>query len=313
MNKQSSLAARADTLRTIREFFYPRQVIEVETPGLSQAANTDPYIESFAIDTLSTPRYLHTSPEYPMKRLLAQGSGDIYQICKVWRNEPASQRHNPEFTLLEYYRCGFDEQQLMHEVDELLLALLPALHRSSHFISYHQLFLDNCGINPHTSDIGAVDDCVANYVPRFSGELDRQGKLDLLLSHHIEMQLPGDRLTYVYDYPVTQSALAQTAYDSVSGSHVAKRFEVFCGALELANGYRELTEASSNRAVLTSELAQRKAQGLHEVPVDERFLAAIAQNLPDCAGIAIGIDRVLMIRQQAKSIDDVINFCWQDA
>ena len=315
---QKDRVARARMLRATREFFYQRQVLEVETPALSAAANTDPFIESFVCQEQTShqarPRYLHTSPEYAMKRLLAAGSGDIYQICKVWRSEPSTAQHNAEFTMLEYYRLGFDLPQLMQEVNKLLLELIPSLSADSVFYSYAALFLEKFSINPHTVDKEELANLVRKHVPGLVGELDKQASLDLLLTHCIEPAFANDRLTFVYDYPASQSALAKTvASDANPEISVAKRFEAYVGSLELGNGYLELTSAAANKAVLNSELAVRKAQRLPTVPVDERFLSAMNHGLPDCSGIAIGLDRVLMLETGVNSLKEVLNFSWENA
>jgi len=310
---QQSRLARAALLRATREFFYVRQVLEVETPALSQAANTDPYIDSFKIQGPQQ-RYLHTSPEYPMKRLLAAGSGDIYQICKVWRDEPASRQHNAEFSMLEYYRLGFDLKQLMQEVESLLLNLVPHLLKDSNYQTYAALFLDKLGFNPHTISDDDLQRCVNEQVPSFDGSLSRQGALDLLLTHCIEGDFPQDRLTFVSDYPATQSALAQTSpLTEQPQIKVAKRFEVYVGSLELGNGYQELTSAVANHTVLERELKSREALGLNKVPMDQRFLAAMESGLPECSGVAIGLDRVLMLASGAKELRQILNFSWDNA
>lgn len=315
---QSSRIQRANTLRSIRQFFYKRQVLEVETPALSTAANTDPFIDSFKLTASTTgkpeTRYLHTSPEYPMKRLLAAGSGDIYQICKVWRAEPSSGQHSAEFTMLEYYRLDFDLPKLMNEVNQLLLSLAPDLNQSSHYTTYASLFLDNLGFNPHTIGNEELTSVCSERVPEFKGELDRQASLDLLLTHCIEPLLANDRLTFIYDYPATQSALAKTEVSSDNPDvFLAKRFEVYVGKLELGNGYQELTSASANEDVLQGELATRKTMNLPPVAIDNRFLSAVQAGLPECAGIAIGIDRVLMLQSGASTLKQVINFSWENA
>jgi len=315
---QTSRVARAKTLRLIREFFWQRQVLEVETPALSASANTDPFIESFELSTgnacATEKRYLHTSPEYPMKRLLATGSGDIYQICKVWRAEPSSRQHNAEFTMLEYYRLGFDLSLLMDEVETLLLSLLPKLNRDSQYATYAELFLDNLGIDPHTITNEKLRSLAKQCVPEFSGNLERQAALDLLLTHCIEPLFPNDCLTFVYDYPATQSALAKTEVSPENADVLlAKRCEVYVGALELGNGYQELTLASANANVLNSELAARNEMNLPPVPIDQRFLSAMKSGMPECAGIAIGIDRVLMLQTSASELKQVINFSWENA
>ncbi|MGB1310636.1 MAG: EF-P lysine aminoacylase EpmA [Leucothrix sp.] len=315
---QPSRIARANMLRAIREFFYERQVLEVETPALSASGNTDPFIESFTVNTDCSghpeKRYLHTSPEYPMKRLLAAGSGDIYQLCKVWRAEPSSGQHNAEFTMLEYYRLGFDLPMLMDEVNQLLLLLLPNLNTASQFSTYAALFLDKLMFNPHTIANEDLQVQVNRHVPEFTGDLDRQASLDLLLTHCIEPFFPNDRLTFIYDYPATQSALAKTTASSdTPDAVVAKRFEVYAGTAELGNGYQELTSADANEAVLQSERQMREERNLPPVALDQRFLAATQAGLPECAGIAIGIDRLLMLQTGAATIQQVINFSWENA
>ena len=307
---QNSRLARAEMLRDIREFFYQRQVLEVETPALSQAANTDPYIDSFSIAANQT-RYLHTSPEYAMKRLLAAGSGDIYQIGKVWRAEPSAKHHNAEFTMLEFYRVAYDLEKLMNEVNNLLIQLLPSLKKQSNFCTYASLFLDKLGFNPHTIAGDDLKVYADKCVPEFQGKLDRQGCLDLLLTHCIEPKLPTDRISFIYDYPATQSALAKTEH--LDDHSIAKRFEVYVGNLELGNGYQELTSYEANAAVLKNESLVRQQMNSEAVPIDQRFLNAMQSGLPECAGIAIGIDRLLMLKTGADSIKKVLNFSWENA
>ena len=315
---QHSRIARAKLLRTIREFFYDKEVLEVETPALSSAANTDPFIESLKVIASQTgskeKRYLHTSPEYAMKRLLAAGSGDIYQICKVWRAEPSSRQHNAEFTMLEYYRLGFELSTLMAEVNTLLLSLIPKITKESNFTTYASLFLDNLGFDPHTVSENLLDSKVKKLVPGLVGDLDRQSALDLLLSHCIEPIFPKDCLTFVYDYPGSQSALAKTEVSKDNPEVIlAKRFEVYAGNLELGNGYEELTSASKNETVLNSELDTRRKMNLPLEAIDQRFLAATKAGLPECSGIAIGIDRVLMLQSEVSEIKQVMNFNWENA
>lgn len=291
----------------IRAFFRERGVLEVETPYLSQAANTDPNIESAVVSLNGETRYLHTSPEYPMKRLLAAGSGDIFQICKVWRAEALGRRHNPEFTMLEWYRVGFSYEQLMDEVESLFRQLLPTINKSVRRVSYAEAFLESLGFNPHI--IADVD--LERYVKEHIdvvGELDRQAMLDLLMTHQVEASFAADELTIVYDYPATQSALAQVRDEE--GWQVAERFELYLGSLELGNGYQELTDYQHNQAVLDNELAKRKVANQRLVPKDERFLAAMQAGMPRSAGIAIGLDRVLMAMTGKKNLEEIISFPW---
>lgn len=316
---------RAQMLHHIRAFFYERDVMEVETPALSQAANTDPYIESFQIkdsDNKQT-RYLHTSPEYPMKRLLADNSGDIYQIAKVWRQAESGAKHNPEFTLLEWYRGGFNYQQLIGEVDTLLSSLLSKMITKPAFvISYQQLFLEKLNINPHTVSHAELKACADSIISGFGSsnldDLSVQDLLDLLLTHCIEPHFETDRLTFVVDYPVTQSALAmigKSAYDQSASQNqnIAMRFEVYFGALELGNGYQELIDYDENCQVLETENKTRLLHKKVTMPKDNLFLEAIKNGLPECAGVAIGLDRVLMAITGKDNIKQVINFPWDKA
>ena len=300
---------RAQMLQAIRLFFYVKEVLEVETPALSQAANTDPFIHSIKCDST---RYLHTSPEYPMKRLLAAGSGDIYQICKVWRASESGTKHNPEFTLLEWYRVGFSYQQLMKEVSDLLLELTPALEKPTKFVSYAQQFLEKFSINPHISCKEDLIRCVNQEIPSLdTHDLNQQALLDALLTHCIEPELDPDCLTFVFDYPASQSALAQLRKEE--SYFVAERFEVYLGNLELGNGYQEETDAKRNREILESENQTRIALGLDSLPLDQLFLEACDSGIPISSGVAIGLDRVLMGITGEKSIQKVINFPWDKA
>ncbi len=313
---QESRQLRAKMYRDIREFFYQRQILEVETPALSQAGNTDPFIQSFQISSNNSLLYLHTSPEYPMKRLLAAGSGDIYQVCKVWREEESGRNHNPEFTLLEWYRVGFSVQQLMQEVSELLHflldALLPSIKPNDKRVSYEQLFLEKFGLNPHIASQDALQKCINTAIPNLeTSDLDQQAMLDALLTHCIEPEFDNNCLTFVYDYPASQSALAKI--DEQNKTPVAMRFEVYFGQNELGNGYQEETSYQRNRDILQSEKLQRKQMGLTPVTQDKYFLDATKLGIPESAGVAIGLDRVLMLMADVDSIEKVINFPWDVA
>ena len=307
---------RAQLLRNCRAFFDKKAVLEVETPALSQAANTDPYIESFKFQQGNQQRYLHTSPEYPMKRLLAAGSGDIYQICKVWREGEVGKNHNPEFTLLEWYRLGFSYHQLIHEVSELLHLLLPELQKKDKILSYQDLFLEKFSINPHIASQHALITCVAENIPGLSvNNLNRQDLLDALLSHCIEPDFSDDCLTFIIDYPATQSALASIRQEQQGDKDcaIAERFEVYVGQQELGNGYQEETDYQRNRQILESENQQRKKKQLGLMTYDQHFLEAMKHGIPECAGVAVGLDRVLMLASGEDSIQKVINFPWDVA
>ncbi len=284
-----ALKARAYLYQQLRAFFHARGVLEVETPALSQAGNTDPNIASFSVNTPQGLRYLHTSPEYPMKRLLAAGSGDIYQICKVWRQDEAGRKHNPEFSMLEYYRVGFSYQQLMQEVAECLQLVIPHLNTEPRILTYRQAFLEILGLDPHQASIEQLAACAQQQQVDIQGELSQQAWLDLLFTHCIEASFPTDRLTFIYHYPATQAALARVRLEN--GNWVAERFEVYLGSLELGNGYQEQTDADKLAGVLVAD-AKQQAQ---DIPVDTRFIAAVAAGMPFSAGIALGLDRIYYV------------------
>lgn len=303
----AALKERAQLNHQVRVFFAERDVLEVETPALSQAGNTDPFIDSFSVNTAHGLRWMHTSPEYPMKRLLVAGAGDIYQLCKVWRKDESGRRHNPEFTMLEWYRVGFSYQQLMQEVADLLHNLIPHLQKPPRFVTYREAFLETLHIDPHTANEAALATCARAHGINLDGDMPLQAWRDLLLTHCVEAAFPSDQLTFLYHYPASQSALAKV--EASNGQWVAQRFEVYLGALELGNGYQEQTDATRNREILQQD-AQTRGDG---IPVDEHFLAALAQGLPECAGVAIGIDRVLMCRMQVNDLKQVIAFSWEVA
>jgi len=313
-NKTRSL--RAHLLREVRNYFYQQKVLEVETPALSQAGNTDPFIESFQLNQKGSnnnlKRYLHTSPEYPMKRLLAADSVDIYQICKVWREGEFGNNHNPEFTLLEWYRLGFSYQQLIKEVSQLLHKVLPSLKKADQVFTYEALFLEKFGLNPHIASKQELIDCAQTNIKNLSlDNLDRQALLDALLTHCIEPDFKSDCLTFVTDYPATQSALARIRKGEKYS--VAERFEVYLGKIELGNGYQEETDYQRNTDILNNENTAREKNLLERITVDKYFLEATKHNIPYCAGVAIGIDRVLMCLCEVNSIQKVINFPWDVA
>ena len=302
-----ALKARACLYQQLRAFFHARGVLEVETPALSQAGNTDPNIGSFSVNAPQGLRYLHTSPEYPMKRLLAAGSGDIYQICKVWRQDESGRKHNPEFSMLEYYRVGFSYQQLMQEVAELLHLAIPHLNTAPQTLTYRQAFLEILGIDPHQASIEQLKACAQQQKIDFQGELSQQAWLDLLFTHCIEASFPSDRLTFIRHYPATQAALARVRLED--GNWVAERFEVYLGPLELGNGYQEQTDASQLERVLVADAEQQ----VQDIPLDLRFIAAIQAGMPFSAGIALGLDRILLCRMQAKQLPGVLSFAWEIA
>jgi len=310
------LKLRARMLERIRAFFSQRAVLEVETPVFSAAASTDPALASFSTRYTGPqfPRgqtfYCHTSPEFPMKRLLAAGSGSIYQICKVFRDGESGRLHNPEFTLLEWYRVGFDHHQLMDEAVALVVEVLTG-HQTlaaPEKLSYRDAFERHCGIDPHTADIPALAGAVARHgiQTNFDIATENQDVLrDLLLTHVIEPHLGHGRITLLYDYPASQAALARVR---PGNPPLAERFELYLNGIELANGFHELSDAGEQQRRFEHDRARRKAAGLEEVPADARLLAALRAGLPDCAGVALGLDRLAMLAAGAESLEEVIAF-----
>ena len=305
------LKIRARLLQRIRAFFQARDVLEVETPTLSSAAVTDPHIESYAIQDPQhgTPRYLHTSPEFAMKRLLVAGSGSIYQLCKVFRQGELGRQHNPEFTMLEWYRLGFDHQQLMAEVDSLLRELLDGYFPlgESQRLTYRDAFVQYAGLDPHTASISQLQAKVKQQGINVTGlnDTDKDSWLDLLMTHVVEPDLPRDCPVFIYDYPASQAALARIRQDDPP---VAERFELYIYSMELANGFHELTDAQEQRQRFVADNRARQAVGQSPMPIDAHFLAALEAGLPACAGVALGFDRFVMLAAGAKSISEVLAF-----
>lgn len=307
-----NLQQRARILARIRAFFAERGVMEVETPVLSAAAITDPHLNSFTTcytgpgHAEGTSFYLHTSPEFPMKRLLAAGSGPIYQLCKVFREGEAGRRHNPEFTLLEWYRPGFDHHDLMEEVAALAAPLLGLEAGLVEKLSYREAFLQHAGIDPLTAPIDELRTCAQRLgITGFEDENERDIWLDLILTHAVEQKLGHDGLCFIYDYPASQAALARL---NPNNPQVAERFELYYRGVELANGFHELADAQEQRKRFVAELEVRRAQGLEAVPVDERLLAALEEGFPPCAGVALGVDRLVMLALGAESLAEVMAF-----
>ena len=302
-----NLKLRAALLAKLREFFAARSVLEVDTPALSVAGATDRHIASFHVeDRRGSPLYLHTSPEFPMKRLLAAGTGDIWQLCKVFRQGEAGRNHNPEFTLLEWYRLGFDPHRLMAEVAELVSALLPRLARAPEHLTYREAFVRHVGLDPFRA---STEDCSAAFAKAGgqapAGVLDRDGWLDLLAGEVVYPALGQGGLTFIYDYPASQAALARVRPGDPA---VAERFEAFLNGIELANGFHELADAAEQRRRFEADQAYRRTHGLMDVPMDEHLLAALTHGLPECSGVALGFDRLVMIAAGARSLAEILAF-----
>ena len=298
------IQARADLYRSIREFFYRRDVLEVDMPLLGSHFVTDPFIQPIVADNAGTRRYLQSSPEYAMKRLLAAQPRCIYALGKVFRAGERSRRHNPEFTMLEWYRLGLDDHQLMSEVAELVTQLCP--DTQVHYLSYQQWFADSLGINPHTCDFAQLRTIGKGLIEIDDTGLTRDDWLDLLVTHKLEPEMPPG-LTFIYDYPASQAALAKITPNK-PGVLVARRFEAFLNGMELANGYWELTDPVEQRQRFNSDRARREALGLADIEADERLLQALEAGLPECAGVAMGIDRLLLQMTQCTDIGQTLAF-----
>ncbi|GAA0496070.1 elongation factor P--(R)-beta-lysine ligase [Tatumella terrea] len=307
----ANLLKRAAIVADIRRFFADRGVLEVDTPAMSQATVTDIHLVPFKTRFVGPGAsqgldlWLMTSPEYHMKRLLAAGSGPIYQMNRSFRNEEAGRHHNPEFTMLEWYRPHYDMYRLINEVDDLLQQILECGEAET--LSYQQAFLRCLNIDPLTAEKEAL---VAAAATLGVGDLaasedDRDTLLQLLFMLGVEPKIGQDRPAFVYHFPASQASLAEI---STEDHRVAERFEVYYRGIELANGFRELTDAREQRQRFEQDNRRRAEKGLPEQPIDQLLLAALEHGLPDCSGVALGIDRLIMLALKADSLSDVIAF-----
>jgi len=305
------LKIRARMLQGIRAFFADNNVLEVETPILSTAAITDPQLESFSTCFQQQEYFLHTSPEFYMKRLLASGSGDIYQIARVFRDDELGTKHNPEFSMLEWYRCDYNHHQLMDEIESLLKRLFNQPQLSVERKSYQQAFIDQLEIDPLIVDASALKECVNKNnieIPQGMDIDDKDMWLDWLMVEKIAPSFTKEKFTFLYDYPASQAALARLSKDD---SRIAHRFELFYGELETGNGFYELTDANEQATRFENENKIRRRRGQKIMPVDNALLEALEAGLPDSSGVALGLDRLLMILTGASHIQDVISFATQ--
>lgn len=306
----AALRLRAALLARTRAYFAERGVLEVETPLVARAGITERHLRSIEARVAGTDGVYHlqTSPEHAMKRLLAAGAGDIYQICKAMRDGEIGRHHNPEFTIVEWYRLGFDDAALMQDVEDLLATLLGretlgAVER----IGYHALFHRELAVDPEASplaELAAIATARLGAVPE-EVRRDRELCLDLLMGAVLGPRLGAERLVFVHDYPANQAALARVKPGSPA---VAARFEAYLGGLELCNGFHELTDPVEQEARFERDRAERGRRGLPVPDTDRRLLAALRSGLPDCAGVALGLDRVLLIAAGAGSLDEVLSF-----
>jgi lysyl-tRNA synthetase class 2 len=310
----AALRQRAMMLKSARAFFEQRGVLEVETPVLSAAAVSDPQIESLAtqIDGLAGRRYLCPSPEYAMKRLLAAGSGDIYQICKVFRDAERGRWHNPEFTMIEWYRVGLDDTALMSEVEALIIELLAPQRAigPAERLSYSEALRRHAGVDAFDATEDELLHAARRHGIRCDAELDRDAKLDLLMGLVVGPRLGRNNPCFVCDYPAAQAALARL---KPGLPRVAARFELYLDGLELANGFHELAQAEEQHARFTHDLALRGQRGQVQAPLDENFLAALTSGLPDCAGVALGFDRLVAVALGKDKLADAMAFSIENA
>lgn len=313
------LRLRAQMLADIRRFFQERGVLEVETPLLCRATGTDPQLDFFTTLFHSPPQnpamFLQTSPEFAMKRLLAAGSGSIYQICKAFRNSESGRLHNPEFTILEWYRLAYDLSQLMDEVAELLQGLLASVFDTLRIrqVSYQQVFREITGLDPLLFNLSVYRDFARRCGYAEAGELcgdEHLLWLDFVFSHCVQPAMCKETIFLVHAYPAIQSSLARIH----SGDpRVSERFEVFINGIELGNGFFELADAVEQEARFDKEIAHRRQRGLSVVEKDGQLLAALQAGLPDCSGVALGLDRLLMIITGSDKIDNVLAFPFSNA
>ena len=308
----NAMRARAKMYAELRQFFAERDVLEVETPILSQAGVTDVYLASVQttrhVQGTAHTHYLQTSPEFAMKRLLASGSGAIYQICKVFRDDEHGRKHNSEFTMLEWYRPGFSLKDLMLEVTDLLNVVLKQRFAEVRptVLSYKHAFMDRLDLNPLQATLQELKDAARRVGLNLDLGDDRLGYIDLLFSHMVEPSLGFDTPVFLTDFPPELASLAKTRIDE-DGELVAARFELYIEGLELANAYDELIDAQVLRERFEADNAERANLGLHVMPIDENLLVALP-HMPECSGIALGVDRLLMIATQKMRLEQVITF-----
>jgi elongation factor P--(R)-beta-lysine ligase len=302
-----ALRRRAEALHATREFFRTRNVLEVETPALVNSPVSDVNIGSLKVEFAGgTPLFLHTSPEYAMKRLLAAGSGDIFQVCHVFRGGERGRHHNPEFTMVEWYRLGFSLQQLMDEVAALARLLLGS-ELPVEFVSYREALRRHAGLDPLDADDADLQQAAQalGLDAQRAREAGRDELLDLIVGAKVGPALGASTLTFLHRYPSSQAALARLDEED---PRLALRFELYFRGVELANGYHELSNAAEQRMRFMADQRQRTARGLTTAPLDQHLLAALEAGLPDCAGVALGFDRVLMLAANAAEIDEVLAF-----
>lgn len=309
---QDAIKARSALLKALRAFFYARDYLEVDTPCLSHSGTTDANIDSLtATSTAFGNLWLQTSPEFAMKRLLAAQSGPIFQIAHAFREGEAGRWHNPEFSLLEWYVPGFDHEQLMQEVEQLLRHLAPQQAWAATFqrLSYRDCFWQYLALDPFKATVAQLESCAEQQNINLNSQLDHDAWLDLLMGECIGPQLGLSRPCFIVDYPASQAALARLRPANAEDEPVvASRFELYWQGLELANGFHELKEASEQRQRFETDQKHRAQQQKVIPPIDEHLLAALQAGLPDCAGVALGIDRLLALLLGKEHLAEVMCF-----
>ncbi|MCH9644199.1 MAG: EF-P lysine aminoacylase GenX [Gammaproteobacteria bacterium] len=298
------LSRRAQFIEGIRQFFKQRDVLEVETPLLCQHTVTDVHIESFQCED----RYLQTSPEYAMKRLLASDSGAIFQIAKAFRKGECGSQHNPEFSMLEWYRPGYDYLELIQEVDALLQAILNT--PKAEMITYQDLFQRHLEIDPFNISLENLQQLLQqHHILESHSDIDVDTALQLLLTHLIEPKLGVERPLFIIDFPASQAALAKL---KVSNTKVAERFEAYIKGKEVANGWTELVDADQQLQRFQRDQQQRQCMNKNIPEIDHYFIDALKQGLPECAGVAMGVDRLFMLKEEFGTIKQAISFSWEE-
>lgn len=303
-----TLKARAKLINRVRQYFADTNALEVETPVLSQFSGTDVQLMQWQTqEGLS----LHTSPEFAMKRLLAAGAGDIYQVCHVFRKDESGKKHNPEFSMLEWYRVGIDEFELMGDIVSLIKYVAARDSLSVETLTYQSVF-DLAGLpDPHRASLSALRETVSDRLNADARDWSRDDCLNALMSLIVEPSLDKDKLIFVHQFPASQAALAE--HEQMGEVTVARRFELFWQGMELANGYFELTNEQEQKRRFDADIEQRAELGLDEPRLDQRFLAALKAGMPNCSGVALGLDRLMMILLQKSTIEEVMAFSFDRA
>lgn len=307
----SVLKKRAQLFKAVRDFFDARDVMEVDTPCLSLGSISDPHIEVLTSQTRSQGEdltyYLQTSPEYAMKRLLCSGVGSIYQLGKVFRAEEIGCRHSIEFTMLEWYRVGFDHWQLMDEIQALLAYIMGDDTLMCERLSYQEAFLRHTGLDPFSTSLSELQACAHKHTEYGLQETDRDTLLELIFASVVEAEIGKEQPCFIHSYPASQAALAKTHMND-NDQWVAARFELYWRGMELANGYHELTDAEEQAYRFEKDKVSRNEMKLADRQFDERLLNALKSGMPECAGVALGVDRLLMLMCGKKHIESVMSF-----